>query len=180
LHEFASQKLAQFLILMSGKELAQVFSEVAVFQVAAQQALDRVWNLAGRAAVANRTRRCLVQADGATQAEVVRIHHAAIQLDLFALNANVSDPVLTATVRTPCDMELQVLIETRQPLLQFLDQPAREALRFRDGQFAELGPAARNCSPPERGSTDAQPDCIYFSGKRLRISPGDVDDQQVL
>src|SRR5919197_4236264 len=129
---------------MPGKKLAQVFPYAAVFQVAAQQALDRIRNLAGWTTVANRTRCRLIQANRAAQAEVVGVHHSPIELDLLALNPDVSNPVLSATVWTSGDVQFEILIETWQPFLQFLDQPTREALGLCDGQLANLCTAARN------------------------------------
>ena len=57
-----------------------------------------------------------MQAERAAQAEVVRIQHAIADFDLLALDANVCNPVLAATVRASGDVKFQVLLETRQSL----------------------------------------------------------------
>src|SRR5437660_1411470 len=164
----------------AGQKTGAGFPRLTAFQVAAQPALHRIRKLAGGATVANRTGRRLVQTDRTPKAEVVGVHHSPIQLDLLALNPDVSDPMLPATVRTPGDMQFEVLIEARQAFFQFLDQPAREALGFRDRQLAEFRPAASNGSTPEGGSAHPQPDCVQFFGQWLGIGAGHVDDQQIL
>ncbi len=91
-----------------------------------------------------------MQAERSAHAEVVGIDQAVVDFDLLALNADVGDPVLAATVGASGDVQLQVLIESGQTFLQFFHQPARETLGFGDGQFAEFRAAARHGAAPER------------------------------
>src|SRR5579871_4961466 len=107
-----------------------------------EQALNGIGNLGRQAAIAYGPRDGLLPSDRAPQAEVVGVEHALADLHLLALNADVGDPVLAATVGAPRDVQLQVLLEAGQALLQFLDQPASKALGFGDGNLAELGSAA--------------------------------------
>jgi hypothetical protein len=45
-------------------------------------------------------------------------------LDLLAFQANVRNPVLSATVWAACHVELELLIELRQPLLKLVEASA--------------------------------------------------------
>jgi hypothetical protein len=70
-------------------------------------------------------------------------------LDLFAFNADVRNPMLAAAVGATSHVELQLLIESRQPFFKFINQPARKTLGLRDGQLAELSPCAGDSAAPE-------------------------------
>ena len=52
------------------------------------------------------------------EAEVVRIGQLAFVLDLLAFDADVGNPVLAAAVGAAGHMQLELLIELRQPLFQ--------------------------------------------------------------
>src|SRR5579872_33468 len=100
---------------MASEKLPQVLSPKPVFQITAQQSLDGIRYLVGRATVADRPSYPLVAAHGSAQAEVIGVHHAAIGLYLLALNSNVRNPVLAAAVGAAGHVQLQWLIELRQP-----------------------------------------------------------------
>src|SRR5579862_4769777 len=148
-NHFPGKKLAQLRVAVARKEATQILSGFALGEIAAKKPLQRVRNVRRRAAVADRPRRCLMQAECSANAEIIGVDQAVVDLDLFPLNADVGDPVLTATVWAACYMQLQMLIESGQALLQFLYQPTREALGFGDGELAELGAAAGNRSTRE-------------------------------
>ena len=61
-------------------------------------------HLAGQAAVTNGTGNRLLQADRAADAEVIRVLLAIPDFDFFTLDSNVSNPMLSAAVRTPGHM----------------------------------------------------------------------------
>ena len=72
-------------------------------------------------------------------------------LDLLAFDADVGDPVLSATVGAAGDVEAKLLVELRQALFKFVDKPAGEALGLRDGELAELRAGAGDGAAPEIG-----------------------------
>src|ERR1700722_17207836 len=115
---------------------------VAFGQVLPQQTLDRIRYLSRGTPETHWLCKSLVLAHRAAQAEVERVDQRAILLDLFALQSNIGNPMLSATVRAARHMQSELLIELRQPLLKLFHQPAREPLRLRDCQLAELGPRA--------------------------------------
>ena len=63
-----------------------------------------------------------MQSDSASQAEVIRVHKAVVILDLLTFDTDIGNPVLTATVWAAGDVQLQILVEARQPLFQFFNQ----------------------------------------------------------
>ena len=89
---------------------------------------------------------------GSAQAEVVRVGQLAFVLDLLAFHADVGDPVLAAAIRAAGHIQPELLIELRQPLFQFVHQPARKALGLGDGQLAEFRARAGHRAAPERSS----------------------------
>ena len=93
-------------------------------QIIPQQPLDRLGHQRRRAAIAHRPRNAGMFAHRSAQAEVERVGQLAFVLDLLAFEANVGDPVLAAAVRAACDVQLQLLIELRQPLFELIHQPA--------------------------------------------------------
>ena len=70
---YGSRQLsAKFFIAMPGKVGAEIFLGLAIAQVGAQQALERLRHQGCRATVANGTRGARMLADSAADAEVVR------------------------------------------------------------------------------------------------------------
>src|SRR5579863_10723767 len=118
--------------------MPQILARRVLCKVGAQQTLDRFRNLSCRATITYGPRNALIQTERAAETEVVRVHHAAIDFDLLAFDSNVGDPMLSATVRTTCDVQLQVLIETGQTLFQFFHQPPGKALCLGNRELAEF------------------------------------------
>src|SRR5207247_9900937 len=112
--------------------------------------LNRVWHRVGRLTCPHVTRGTLLPAHTASDAEIVGVDHRALHLLLLALDAEVGDPVLPATIRASGDVDLQVLIEAGHPRLHLLHQPAREALGLGERELAELRARARDRPAPER------------------------------
>ena len=83
------------------------------------------------------------------EAKIKRVGQLALMLDLLALDADVRDPVLAATIRAASHIQLELLIESRQPLFEFIDQPLGKALGLGDGQLAEFRARASDCAAPE-------------------------------
>src|SRR6266852_451862 len=118
--------------------------------------------------------------DGAADAEVVRIHHRAVHLDLLALDPEVGDPVLPTAVRTTRNVDPELLVEPRQALLEGLDEPAREALRLGERQLAELGARARDGAAPERRGLEREAGGLELARQRVSALAADVRDQEIL
>ena len=68
----------------------------------------------------------LMLANSPSDAKVVGVDELTVVLDLLALQSEVGDPMLAATVGTTGDVQLDVLLEARQPLVEFFSQPAAE------------------------------------------------------
>src|SRR5258708_408470 len=179
-HRFASQELPQLRIRVPGKELTQILVGLTRREIVPEQSLDRLRNLSRKAAISHRPRRRLMQTERSAQAEVIGINETSVHFHLLAINANVGNPVLSATVRASRNVQRQVLIKAGQTLFQFLDQPAGEALRLRDRQLAELRAAASDGASKEGRPANPQSDRVQLFGQILSIQPGNVDDEQIL
>src|SRR5258708_4743034 len=118
-HRFASQKFPQLRVRMPRKELTQVLVGLTHGEILPEQSFDRIRNLSRRAAISHGPRRRLMQTESSAKAEVIGIDDASVDFHLLAINSNVGNPVLSATVRASSNVQLQVLIETRQTLFQF-------------------------------------------------------------
>ncbi len=92
-------------------------------KIGAQQAFNRFGAIFGRGTVADLAGDGGVLADGATDAEVERVDHLAVLLDLLPLEANVCDPALAAGVGAAGDMQLDLLVEAGQPLFHLAGEP---------------------------------------------------------
>src|SRR5581483_12380012 len=113
------------LFTVARKELTQVFAAEAESQIPAEQPFERLRHLARFAAVPDWPRDSLVLANRAANDEVVGVDEAAFRLDLLAFETDIGDPVLAATVGAAGDVQLELLIEFRQPVLEFFHKPAR-------------------------------------------------------
>ena len=121
-----------------------------------------------------------MQSERPSHAEVVGIEEAIADFDLFSFDADIGDPMLAAAVWASRDVQLQVLVESRQTFFQFLDEPPRKALGLRDGKLAKLGPAAGDSSSREWRAMDGKANRIQLFPEFVGVDGGDVDDQQVL
>src|ERR1700682_4706084 len=110
-HPLARQKLPQLCVRVPGKELTQVLAGLTCGEILPQQSLDRIRNLSRKAAISHGPRGRLMQAERSAKAEVIGIDEAPVDFHLLAINANVGNPVLSATVRASGNVQLQVLIE---------------------------------------------------------------------
>ena len=110
-----------------------------------------------------------MKAERAAHAEVVGVHHPVLNFDFLALNTDVRDPVLPATVGASGDVQFEMLIEAGQTLFQFVHQPTGKALRFCDGEFAELRSTACDRPAPEGRTADFQPDRVEFVRQSVSV-----------
>ena len=102
-----------------------------------------------RATITDRAGNPSVPAHGPAEAEIVGVGQLAIVLDLLAFNADVGDPMLAAAIGATGNVQAQLLIELRQALFEFVDEPASKSLGLSDGELAELGARAGDGSAPE-------------------------------
>src|ERR1035441_5176704 len=100
IHRLASQKFPQLRVRVPGKELTQVLACLTRGEILAEQPLDRIRNLSRRTAISHGPRGRLMQTERSTQAKVIGIDEMAVDFHFFAINANVGNPVLSATVRS--------------------------------------------------------------------------------
>src|SRR5580765_7279174 len=143
---------------MPREKATQILSWRALLIELAKQPFNGVRHFRRRATIANRPRDRCKLAHAAANAKVVGIHHAPILLDLLAFNADVRDPVLPAAIRAAGDVQLELLLKARQPLIEFLRKPARKALRLGKGQLAKFRTRARNGSARKSRSAHRQAD----------------------
>ena len=155
----------QLLVGVAKEPGSQVFSRFAADQVFAEQPLDCFRDKRGWATVADGARDGGMLAHRSTEAEVVSIGQFAFVLDFLAFHADVCDPVLAASIGASGHMEAELLIELRKTLFHFVDEPAREALGFSDGQFAELSAGAGDSSAKEEGAFDLKADLSEFANQ---------------
>jgi hypothetical protein len=97
---------------MSLQEFPEVLARFPKLLELGQEALNSVRHFAGVTTKTNRARKRLKLANSSANAEVVSVSHAAIHLQLLALNANVRNPVLATTVGATGDVELQLIVES--------------------------------------------------------------------
>ena len=180
LNHFSSQKCAQVGVRVACEKLPQVLATGTVNRISAQQALNRIRDFGGEAAIANWPGNRLMQPNRSAEAEVVSVLHAVADFQFLAFDPDVGNPVLAAAVGASGDVQLEVLLEARQPVFQFFDQPAGKTLGFSDREFAELSAAAGNGSTKERRAADAQSDRVQLFRERFRLQSRHVNHQQIL
>jgi len=116
---------------MARKELAEIFFRSAIFVELLEETLDRVGDIGGGAAVAYRPGDRGEFAYASADAEIVGIDHFAVELDFFALEADVGDPVLAATVGAAGDVDAELLLEAGNAIIQLSREPTGKAFSFR-------------------------------------------------
>src|SRR5579862_8222944 len=127
---------------MAGKPRTQAFRLLSSAQILPQQSFDCFRHEWRRAAKSDWSRCTRKFTHRTAEAEVIGVGHLAFVLDLLSFQANVSDPMLAATIWAASNVNLELLIKLRQPFFHLVHQPARESLGFRDGEFAEFGARA--------------------------------------
>src|SRR5205814_8331443 len=105
-------------------------------------------------------------APSAPPTQKVGVDQCAVDLELLALHADVGDPVLSARVRAPRDVQLHVLMEARQAPLEILDEPPGKLLGLRERELAELRAGARDGPAAEWRAARGQPGLRKLTGER--------------
>src|SRR5271165_233216 len=114
---------AEFIVGMTTEPGAQVFVGYAVREVLAQQAFNCLWDQRRRAAIAYSASDRGVLANCSAEAEIVSINQLAFEFDFLAFDADVGNPVLAASVGAAGHIELELLVEARKTLFEFIDDP---------------------------------------------------------
>src|SRR6516165_6507210 len=176
----AGEDVAKVLDRVSREKVLQSLLRMTLILENMEKALDSVRDFVSAAAVTDRPGNGSGLPDAAANAEVVGIHHFAVDLDFLAFDANVRDPVLAATIGATGNVELELPLEVREALLEFLGEPSGKGFGFGQSEFAEFGAGAGNCSTGEGRGFDRK----AASGKLFYHSPdmgfGNVDDEEVL
>src|ERR1700675_1153477 len=102
---------AQVAIGEAGKIGAKIFAVASIREIWAQKWVDGSRNFPCRAAKADGASEALVFADGTAEAEIVGVNELVVELDFFAFEADVRNPVLAASIRAAGDVELERLVE---------------------------------------------------------------------
>src|ERR1700682_2398349 len=87
-NEFPGQPSANLLVRVPRKKATQILAGRALLVEFAEQALDGIRDPGSRAAITDRSRDRRKFPDPASNAKVIRIHHASIHFQLLALNPN--------------------------------------------------------------------------------------------
>src|SRR5712664_1381572 len=128
--KFSSQQSPKLLVRMPREKAPQVLARCALLVEFAQQPLDGVRHFRRRAAITDGPRNRRKLAHAASNAEVIRVDHPAIDLQLFAFNTDVRNPVLAAAIRASGDVQPELLLKARKPLIELFRKPARESRRM--------------------------------------------------
>src|ERR1700677_912981 len=115
---------AELIVGMAAEPGAEILIGHSVGKVFAQQAFDGFGNERRWAAIANGPRDRRVLAYRPAETEVVSVGELAFVLDLLAFDSDVGDPMLAASVGATGHVELELLVEARQALFEFIDNPA--------------------------------------------------------
>src|SRR5262245_5041869 len=145
-----------------------------------QQALYRIRQNAGTAAVADRAGDGRDLPEAAAHAEVVGIDKFAILFDLLAFDADIGNPVLSATVGAAGYVQLDLLVEARQSFVKFARKPARETFRFSERKLAEFRARAGDRAAGESPDLDRQACRGQFRRDGFAVLFADVGQQHVL
>src|SRR5258708_1161619 len=116
----------------------------------------------------------------ATHAEVIGVNHLSVDFRFLAFNAKIGDPVLSATGGASSNGQLQMLVESRQPFFQLLNQPAGKTLGFCNCQLAELRAAASDGAAVKSGTAYPQPDRVQLLRQALSLERRNIHNDQVL
>src|SRR6266481_4107916 len=178
--KFSGQPSANLLVRVAREKAAQIFAGRALPVEFAQQPLDGVRHFGSRAPITYRPRNRRKLPHAAPNAEVIRVHHPSIDLQLLAFDADVRDPMLPATIRASSDVQLELLLKPRQALIELFRKPAREALCFCQRQLAKFRTGASYGAACKSGSAHRQASRGQVAGDSRGMLVRNIDDQQVL
>src|SRR4029077_1491305 len=178
--EFCRQPSANLLVRMAREKAPKIFARLALLVEFVQQPVHGVRYFRRRAAIADRPRNRSELAHAPAETEVIRVDHTPIDLQLLALDADVRDPVLAAAIRASGDVQLELLLKSRQALIELLRKPTRQGFRLSQRQLAKFRTGASNGAARESGRAHGQAHRGQFSGDPRRMLIGNIHDEQVL
>jgi hypothetical protein len=176
----ARQDGAKNIVGVARQEMLEIFAGVAIGLERVQKAWDGVGNFIGAAPETNGTRYGSDVADAATNAEIVGIDKFAIDLDFLAFDANVGDPVLTATIGAAGDMQLELMLKVGIAFFESFGDPPSEVLGFRESELAKFGTGAGHRAANESGTCDRESASGELRNDGGNVSLGNVDEEKVL
>ncbi len=165
---------------VASEEMLERFAGATIRLEGVEETRDGLRNLIGAATVADRTRDGSNVADTAADAEIVGVDKFAIDLDFFALDADVGDPVLTATVGAAGDVEFELMLEIGIAVFESFGKPAGEGFGFGESEFAEFGAGAGDGTTNESGTCDGKAGGVELGHNGGDMGIGDVDEEQIL
>ena len=138
----AGEDGAQVVRGVAGQEILQRLGAAALLMEVGQEARDGAGDIGRGATIANGAGDGSNLADAAADAEVVGVHHFAVDFNFFAFEADVGDPVLAARVGAAGDVQLDVFLVAGEALVELFGEPARVRFGFGEREFAEFGAGA--------------------------------------
>jgi hypothetical protein len=179
--DFASENLAEGGGGGARQEVLERFSGVAILVEMLEETSDGVGDLGGNAAITDGARDGSDLANAAANAEVVSVNHLAIELDFFAFDADVGDPMLSAGIGAAGDVKAKIFLIVRETIFELLGEPARKGLGFGKSEFAELRAGAGDGAAGEgRGGIDRKPGGVEFADNVVNVGLGNVDEKEIL
>src|SRR6516164_9281713 len=165
---------------MAGEEALERLAAAPPGMKSREQPRNGLGHFVGRAAKANGTRDRSDLSDTSADAEVVGVDHFSVDFGFLALDADVSDPVLSARVGAAGNVQTNVLLIVGQTLFKLLGKPAGEGLRFGKREFAEFRTSAGNRAASERRRHDRQAGGRQLCDYGRDVQPADIDEEEIL
>ena len=178
---FAGQNRTDLFVGLLAQKCAQIFIGPAFFlNMFKIKSFDRVGNIGCRAAVSDRTRDGSNLANASSDAEVVGVDHFSVRFYFLAFDADVSDPMLSATVRAASDVQLYLFGKSGKPVFEFGREPAREPFCFSECEFAKFGTGASDGAACKSRNVHRQSGSAEFAGDGDGVLFANVREQQIL
>jgi hypothetical protein len=115
---------------MPREKLPQIFARLASLTEPGKKTLNGIRYIRGSAAITNRPGNRSKLSDASTDAEVISVDHPAIYFDFLALDADIGDPMLPATIGAASYVYTKLFLKIREPLLELVGKPASESFGF--------------------------------------------------
>jgi len=162
------------------KKLPQVFVGFLFLIKILEKALDCVRNFGRGAAVSHRAGDGGKLTHAAADAEIVGVNHLAVLFYFLAFDADVGDPVLPATVRAAGNVEFQLLLEAREPIVKLFAEPTGKAFGFSKRELAEFRASASDGATGEGGGFNGKACGGEFGGDFVPVFVRYVYNDQIL
>jgi len=173
----ARQDGAKNVVGVAGEEMLQSLAGVPIGFERVEKSRDGVGNFIGAAPKANGTRDGSDVANTAANAEIVGFDQFAIDLDFLALDADVGDPVLAATIGAAGDVQFELMLEIGMSMFESFGEPAGEALGFGESEFAKFRAGAGYGTANESGTRDGESASGELGVDSGDARLGDIDEE---